>query len=95
MARLLAPILLLLVGVGAVGDMRAHGKSHDGELSWIFVRESLGNITGVLVTAFLLIPRFATSELLVGWFGVSIACVIGSLVAAKGSQSTITERITP
>ena len=50
----------------------------------IYGTSTLGNITGVLVTAFLLVPRFATSELLVGWFVVSIACVVGSLVAARG-----------
>jgi hypothetical protein len=45
----------------------------------IYGTSTLGNITGVLVTAFLLVPKFATSELLVAWFVVSIVCVAGSL----------------
>lgn len=34
-------------------------------------------------TEVVIAPAFATSELLVGWFVVSIACVVGSLAAAK------------
>ena len=43
MARFVVPILLLLVGVDAMGQRPAHGQSRGGEPAWIFVRESVFN----------------------------------------------------
>lgn len=90
------PVVSLSSLLPIYAEMSSRSELGAGAVSGlIYGTSTLGNITGVLVTAFLLIPRFATSELLIGWFAVSIACVIGSLVAAKGSHSSIRERITP
>jgi hypothetical protein len=40
----------------------------------IYGTSTIGNITGVMVTAFALIPNFPTSALLIGWFVCSILC---------------------
>jgi hypothetical protein len=37
---------------------------------------TLGNITGVMVTAFVLIPSFATSTILEGWTGAAAVCFV-------------------
>jgi hypothetical protein len=37
---------------------------------------TLGNITGVMVTAFVLIPSFATSTILKGWTGAAAICFV-------------------
>jgi MFS family permease len=37
---------------------------------------TLGNITGVMVTAFVLIPSFATSTILQGWTGAAAICFV-------------------
>jgi len=37
---------------------------------------TLGNITGVMVTAFVLIPSFATSTILEGWTGAAAICFV-------------------
>ena len=38
-----------------------------------------GNVSGVMVTAFVLIPNFATTQLLVGWLLVSVGCFAAAL----------------
>jgi hypothetical protein len=40
----------------------------------IYGVSTVGNIAGVMATAFLLIPNFSTPILLSGWFAVSLVC---------------------
>jgi MFS family permease len=60
---------LLPVYADLIGRDRA-GKS----AALVYGTGTLGNITGVLATAFALIPNFPTSTLLIGWFVFSIVC---------------------
>jgi hypothetical protein len=38
---------------------------------------TFGNIVGVMTTAFLLIPHFPTSKILIAWFGAAAVCFSG------------------
>jgi MFS family permease len=76
----LLPIYAELLG----RDGRGAGSSS----GLIYGTSTFGNIVGVMVTAFALIPNFLTSELLVGWFVCSFACFAGAhLVADRAPGS--------
>jgi len=47
----------------------------------VYGTSTLGNIAGVMATAFLLIPNFSTSALLAGWFAVSLVCFAAVVLA--------------
>ena len=54
-----------LVGAGSRGGMST---------GVVYGVSTLGNITGVMVTAFVLIPSFATSTILLGWTAAAAVC---------------------
>ena len=54
-----------LVGAGSRGGMST---------GVVYGVSTLGNITGVMVTAFILIPSFATSAILLGWTVAAAVC---------------------
>jgi hypothetical protein len=60
---------LLPVYADLIGRDRAGASS-----GLVYGTSTIGNITGVMVTAFALIPNFPTSALLIGWFACSILC---------------------
>ena len=61
------------------------GASAGASSGLIYGTSTFGNILGVMVTAFALIPNFLTSELLVGWFACSFACFAGAYLVADGA----------
>lgn len=90
------PVASLSALLPVYAQMSARAERSVGAVSgMIYGTSTLGNIVGVLVTAFLLIPKFATSELLIGWFVISIVCVVGSLVVARGQGLATGERAMP
>ena len=73
----LLPLYTELLGRGGRGAGSSSGL--------IYGTSTFGNILGVMVTAFALIPNFLTSELLVGWFVCSFACFAGAYLVADGA----------
>jgi hypothetical protein len=51
----------------------------------IYGVSTLGNIAGVMLTAFALIPNFPVSTLLYGWLGVAVVSLLGLLRLLRGS----------
>jgi len=76
----LLPIYAELLGRGDRGVGISSGL--------IYGTSTLGNITGVMVTAFALIPNFPTFELLIGWFAVSVACFAAALAVTSGARGS-------
>lgn len=76
----LLPIYAELLGRGDRGVGVSSGL--------VYGTSTLGNITGVMVTAFALIPNFPTFELLVGWLAVAVASFAAAVVAVgrRGSS---------
>ena len=75
------------------------GRGAGSSSGLIYGTSTFGNIVGVMVTAFALIPNFLTSELLVGWFVCSFACFAGAYqvdaqeyVRRKGAALTAAPR---
>jgi MFS family permease len=62
------------------------GRGAGSSSGLIYGTSTFGNIVGVMVTAFALIPNFLTSELLVGWFVCSFACFAGAYLVANGAS---------
>ena len=73
----LLPICTELLGRGGRGAGVSSGL--------IYGTSTFGNIVGVMVTAFALIPNFLTSQLLIGWFICSFACFVGAYLVADGA----------
>jgi hypothetical protein len=46
---------------------------------WVYGVSTLGNIAGVMVTAFVLIPHFRVSTLLYLWLGVAVVSLVALL----------------
>jgi hypothetical protein len=61
---------LLPIYADLIGKKRGAGLSS----GLVYGTSTLGNITGVMLTAFVLIPNVPTSELLIGWFVGSTFC---------------------
>ena len=78
-----------LVGAGSRGGMST---------GVVYGISTLGNITGVMVTAFVLIPSFSTSTILLGWTAAAAICfamfvwLVG--YAARGMAAGVTSRAT-
>jgi hypothetical protein len=69
----LLPVMALSALLPVYADMI--GRDRAGvSAALVYGTSTLGNITGVLATAFALIPNFPTSGLLIGWFVFSIPC---------------------
>lgn len=51
----------------------------------IYGVSTLGNIAGVMLTAFVLIPNFPVSTLLYGWLGVAVASLLALLSLLGGA----------
>ncbi|HXF55460.1 MAG TPA: fused MFS/spermidine synthase [Hyphomicrobiaceae bacterium] len=81
--------LLFLIPVAALSAIlpvlaetfAGEGRSAGVASGVIYGVSTLGNIAGVMTTAFLLIPNFSTPALLTGWFVVSLVC-FGAVVLA-------------
>jgi MFS family permease len=86
LAVCIACVLLFLLPVAALSallpiytDLVEQGGRRAGISSGlVFGTSTFGNIVGVIVTAFALIPNFPTSELLVGWWLCAFACFAGA-----------------
>ncbi|HML07323.1 MAG TPA: fused MFS/spermidine synthase [Xanthobacteraceae bacterium] len=72
---------LLPVYADLVGKDRGAGLSS----GLVYGTSTFGNIAGVILTAFALIPNFPTSELLIGWFAASTFCFAAAPVLVRGS----------
>jgi len=75
----LLPVYAELLGRSGRGPGKSSGL--------IYGTSALGNILGVIVTAFALIPQIGTANLLVGWCLCSLACFLGSYWLAFGAIS--------
>jgi hypothetical protein len=64
---------LLPIFTQALVNSGSAGGVSTGVVSGI---STLGNITGVMATAFVLIPSFATSTILQGWTGAAAICFV-------------------
>lgn len=67
-------------GPHCVQYLAARGTAPGKASGIVYGVSTLGNIAGVMLTAFALIPRFPVSTLLYGWLGVAIAS-LSALVA--------------
>ena len=91
LAVCIACVLLFLLPVAALSallpiytDLVEQGGRGAGISSGlVFGTSTFGNIVGVIVTAFALIPNFPTSELLVGWWLCALACFAGAYRIAR------------
>ena len=85
---LVACLLLFFIPVATLSgmlpvltEMLAKKGSNTGTASgFVYGVSTFGNIAGVMVTAFILIPNFSTPELLIGWFVLSFACLMASVL---------------
>jgi hypothetical protein len=81
--------LLFLVPVAALSALLpvlaevfgSKGTSTGVASGLIYGVSTIGNIAGVMATAFLLIPNFSTPALLAGWFAVSLVCFASVVLA--------------
>jgi len=91
----LACLLLFLCPVAALSALLPiytellgrSGRGAGSSSGLIYGTSTFGNIVGVMVTAFALIPNFLTSELLIGWFVCSFACFAGAYLVADDAAS--------
>jgi hypothetical protein len=88
---LMACVLLFLLPVAALSSLlplytdivgRA-GQGAGVSSGLVFGFSTFGNIVGVIVTAFTLIPNFPTSELLIAWSLCAFACFAGAYAVAR------------
>jgi hypothetical protein len=88
---LMACVLLFLLPVAALSSLlplytdivgRA-GQGAGVSSGLVFGFSTFGNIVGVIVTAFTLIPNFPTSELLIAWSLCAFGCFAGAYVVAR------------
>ena len=71
----LAPVAALSAILPVLAEVFAGKDRSAGVASGVVYGVStVGNIAGVMATAFLLIPNFSTPALLTGWFAVSLVC---------------------
>lgn len=71
----LVPVAALSAMLPVLAEVFATKGSGAGVASGlVYGVSTVGNIAGVMATAFLLIPNFSTPELLVGWFACSLVC---------------------
>ncbi|HEX2860588.1 MAG TPA: fused MFS/spermidine synthase [Lacunisphaera sp.] len=70
-------------GPQCVQYLAARGTPPGKASGLVYAVSTLGNIAGVMLTAFVLIPHFRVSTLLFGWLAVaalSLACLLGLLL---------------
>src|SRR5262249_14319664 len=89
----LACVLLFLAPVAALSALLPiytellgrEGRGAGSSSGLIYGTPTFGNIVGLMVTAFALLPNFPSSELLIGWFICSFACFAGAYLVAQGA----------
>jgi MFS family permease len=78
----LAPVTALSAILPVLAEVFAGKGGRTGVASGVIYGVStVGNIAGVMATAFLLIPNFSTPVLLTGWFLVSLVCFASVVLA--------------
>lgn len=83
--------MLSTFGPQCVQYLAARGTPPGSASGLVYGSSTLGNIAGVMLTAFALIPHFRVSTLLYGWLAVAVvglAALIGLLRSAPGSASS-------
>ena len=76
----------LLAAVCAIPGTTRHAPGKASGL--VYGVSTLGNIAGVMLTTFKLIPSFPVSTLLYVWLGVAVLCVAGLLVLLRPTPSS-------
>lgn len=78
----LAPVAALSAILPVLAEVFAGKGRRTGVASGVIYGVStVGNIAGVMATAFLLVPNFSTPALLGGWFAVSLVCFASVVLA--------------
>ncbi len=67
--------MLSSFGPQCVQHLAAQGTPPGQASGLVYGVSTLGNIAGVMLTAFVLIPHFPVSTLLYGWLGVAVGCL--------------------
>jgi hypothetical protein len=83
--------ILSTFGPQCVQYLAARGMPPGSASGVVYGISTLGNIAGVMLTAFALIPHFRVSTLLYGWLAVaivSLAGLIGLLRSVPGPASS-------
>ena len=75
-------------GPQCVQHLAAHGTPPGQASGLVYGVSTLGNIAGVMLTAFVLIPHFPVSTLLYGWLGVAM-CSLGCLLVMLRPQPAL------
>ena len=70
-------------GPQCVQHLAAHGTPPGQASGLVYGVSTLGNIAGVMLTAFVLIPHFPVSTLLYGWLGVAVGSLGWLLVMLR------------
>lgn len=83
---------LSLFGPQCVQYLASHGTPPGKASGAIYGVSTLGNIAGVMLTAFVLIPNFPVSTLLFGWLGVAVISLV-ALLAFLGQAPEIESRV--
>ena len=84
-ALFLLPVTIVAAFPPLCADVLARSGATAGLASGLaFGFSALGNITGVMVTAFVLIPHFHTSHLLVAWTSAAGLCLLSLSFQVRG-----------
>lgn len=78
--------LLSSFGPQCVQHLASMGTPPGKASGWVYGVSTLGNIAGVMLTAFVLIPHFAVSTLLYGWLGVAVLSLSALLFVLQSSE---------
>ncbi len=84
MALFFVPVTALSsFGPQCVGWLAARGTAPGKASGVVYGVSTLGNIAGVMLTTFLLIPRFPVSQLMLGWLGVATVSLTALIVLMR------------
>jgi len=75
--------LLSSFGPQCVQHLASLGTPPGKASGLVYGVSTLGNIVGVMLTAFVLIPHFAVSTMLYGWLGVAILSLVALLLILR------------